>query len=112
MIARGSYRVDIHEGEGITFKYLNGEEDRLEPDGQGGLKSNKRRWRAETDGLPGWYEIPFRSIVPRGAENVLAPGRALDCDRDAYGACRVMVNCNQMGEAAGYAAADALAKGV
>lgn len=112
VIARGSYRVDIHEGEGITFKYLNGEEDRLEPDGQGGLKSNKRRWRAETDGLPGWYEIPFRSIVPRGAENVLAPGRALDCDRDAYGACRVMVNCNQMGEAAGYAAADALAKGV
>ena len=29
---------------------------------------------------------------------------------DAYGAWRVMVNCNQMGEAAGRAAAHALAK--
>ena len=32
----------------------------------------------------------------------------LDCERDAYGALRVMVNCNQMGEAAGRAAARAL----
>lgn len=32
----------------------------------------------------------------------------LDCARDAYGASRVMVHCNQMGEAAGLAAARAL----
>ena len=43
---------------------------------------------------------------------MLAPGRALDCARDAYGASRVMVNCNQMGEAAGRAAANALKKGL
>lgn len=60
--------------------------------------------------MPTWYEIPYRSIIPKGAENVLAPGRILDCERDAHGACRVMVNCNQMGEAAGRAAANALAK--
>ena len=61
---------------------------------------------------PTWYEIPYRAIVPKGAENVLAPGRCLDCDRDAYGACRVMVSCNQTGEAAGRAAANALASGL
>ena len=50
--------------------------------------------------------------MPKGSENVLAPGRILDCERDAHGACRVMVNCNQMGEAAGRAAANALAKNI
>lgn len=33
-------------------------------------------------------------------------------DNPARGACRVMVNCNQMGEAAGRAAANALANGL
>ena len=108
VIAKGSYRVDIHEGAGITFRYLNGREERqvVKPDGSSEWKVG--RWRKETENLPTWYEIPYRSIVPKGAENVLAPGRALDCARDAYGASRVMVNCNQMGEAAGRAAANAL----
>ena len=82
----------------------------MKPDGSSEWKVG--RWRKETEGLPTWYEIPYRSIVPKGAENVLAPGRALDCARDAYGASRVMVNCNQMGEAAGRAAANALKKGL
>ena len=112
VIAKGSYRVDIHEGAGITFRYLDGREERqvVKPDGSFEWKVG--RWRKETENLPTWYEIPYRSIVPKGAENVLAPGRALDCARDAYGASRVMVNCNQMGEAAGRAAANALKKGL
>ena len=32
----------------------------------------------------------------------------VDCEREAYGALRVMVNCNQMGEAAGRAAVRAV----
>ncbi|MBQ3811654.1 MAG: FAD-dependent oxidoreductase [Kiritimatiellae bacterium] len=111
-IARGSYRVDIHEGAGITFKYLDGRFERTVADGAGGTRYETGRWREARADAPTWYEIPYRSIVPKGAENVLAPGRALDCDRDAYGACRVMVNCNQMGEAAGRAAANALARGL
>ena len=112
VIAKGSYRVDIHEGAGITFRYLNGREERqvVKPDGSSEWKVG--RWRKETENLPTWYEIPYRSIVPKGVENVLAPGRALDCARDAYGASRVMVNCNQMGEAAGRAAANALKRGL
>ena len=111
-VARGSYRVDIHEGAGITFRYLDGREERQVVKADGSSEWKVDRWRRETEGLPTWYEIPYRSIVPQGAENVLAPGRALDCARDAYGASRVMVNCNQMGEAAGRAAANALKRGL
>lgn len=112
VIARGSYRVDIHEGAGITFRYLDGREERQVVRADGSSEWKTGRWREETQNLPTWYEIPYRSIVPKGAENVLAPGRALDCARDAYGASRVMVNCNQMGEAAGRAAANALKNGL
>ena len=51
-------------------------------------------------------------MIPRGSVNVLCAGRMLDCDKGAYGAVRVMVNCNQMGEAAGVAAARCVAEGV
>ena len=111
-IVRGSYRVDIHEGTGITFKYLDGHYVKIVRDAKGSSKLTEGRWREKTPVDPTWYEIPYRSIVPKGSINVLAPGRGLDCERDAYGACRVMVNCNQMGEAAGRAAAYALKNGV
>lgn len=111
-IAKGSYRVDIHEGAGNVFRYLDGREQRMEKGSDGEMHWVEGRWREPSADAPTWYEIPFRSIVPKGSVNVLAPGRALDCERDGYGACRVMVNCNQMGEAAGRAAALALSRGV
>jgi len=46
-----------------------------------------------------------------GAKNVLAAGRSLDADGQAFGGVRVMVNCNQTGEAAGAAAWLALDSG-
>ena len=47
-------------------------------------------------------------MSPEVQDDVVAlAGRMLDADREAYGALRVMVNCNQMGEAAGAAAAKA-----
>ena len=106
--ARGSYRVDIHEGGGITFRYLDGREEKQIVEADGTSRWECGRWRESAADMPTWYEIPFRSIVPKGAENLLAPDRALDCERDAYGACRVMVNCNQLGEAAGRAAVNSL----
>jgi hypothetical protein len=50
----------------------------------------------------------MRALRPVGAENLCCAGRMIDCEREAYGALRVMVNCNQMGEAAGRAAARAV----
>ena len=111
-IGRGTYRVDIHEKAGIVFRYLDGKEDVMTADpATGAVVWTHGRWRAPLPADPQFYEIPYRSLVPAGADNVLCAGRMVDCERDAYGALRVMVNCNQMGEAAGRAAARVLRDG-
>ncbi len=108
-IANGSYRVDIHHNDraGITFRYLDGSEVFCRADGT----HRRGRWRPETEEDPTFYQIPYRSLVPRGAGNVLVAGRCLDADRGAFGAVRVMINTNQTGEAAGTAAWLALDSG-
>ena len=100
-IANGTYRVDIHHVDkpGVTFRYLDGTEVYSVPGGMG--KSG--RWREETPDNPTFYQIPYTSLVPQGADNVLVAGRVIDADQGAFGAVRVMVNCNQTGEAAGTA---------
>ena len=109
-IANGSYRVDVHHHDrpGLTFRYLDGTEEVLEEDG----RMRKGRWRSSAPADPTFYQIPYRSLVPRGSLNVLVAGRLLDADPGAYGAVRVMVNCNQTGEAAGVAVYLALRQGV
>ncbi len=101
-IANGSYRVDVHHAdkEGLTFRYLDGREVYVVP----GKTHEERRWREERAADPTFYQVPFRSILPKDSRNVLCAGRMVDADRGAFGAVRVMVNCNQMGEAAGTAA--------
>jgi hypothetical protein len=105
-IANGSYRVDVHHSDkpGLTFRYLDGKEIYAVP-GEDNVES---RWREETDKDPVFYQVPYRSLVPTQSKNVLVAGRLMDADRGAYGALRVMVNCNQTGEAAGTAAHIAL----
>ena len=110
--ARGSYRIDIHEGPGITFLYLDGRRERMVQTDKGEVLWENDRWRPEGGPSPTWYEIPYRALVPKGSVNVLCAGRMVDSTRDAYGALRVMVNCNQMGETAGLAAARAVREGL
>ena len=100
-IANGSYRVDVHSdrGGGIVLRYLDGTETLVMPGGR-----EQRRWRDPVERDPTFYQIPYRSLVPRGAANVLVAGRCLDADEGAFGALRVMINCSQTGEAAGTAA--------
>ena len=113
VVARGCYRIDHHEKTGLTFRYLDGHEEIQAYDAATGKVTWKHgRWRPETPTNPTWYEVPYRSLVPAGSENVIAAGRMLDCSREAFGALRVMVNCNQMGEAAGRAAAKAIDEGL
>lgn len=109
-IANGSYRVDIHypDRPGLVFRYLDGTEEYVVP----GQPTKRTRWRPKTDENPTFYQIPYRCLVPRGTQNVLVAGRMLDADRGAFGAVRVMVNCNQMGQAAGTAAYLALREGI
>ena len=85
-IGNGTYPVDIHNarGGGITFRHL--------------------------EKAP-FYQMPYSSLVPQGAHNVLVAGRSIDADEGAFGAVRVMINCNQTGQAAGVAAWLALDSG-
>lgn len=108
-IANGSYKVDVHHSDkpGITMRYLDGRERYIPPVG----KVQWGRWRDPIPADPTFYQIPYSSLLPEGAENLLAVGRLIGADRGAYGAIRVMVNCNQTGEAAGTAAAAAAESG-
>jgi len=85
-VGNGTYPVDIHSarGAGVTFRRL--------------------------EKAP-FYQMPYSSLVPKGSTNVLIAGRSIDADEGAFGAVRVMVNCNQMGQAAGVASWLALDSG-
>jgi hypothetical protein len=109
-IGYGTYGIDIHHSNkpGITIQYLDGTQCYTEP----GRKPVRSRWRDEAEGITPYYQIPYRSLVPVGAQNVLVAGRLIGADKQAYGAIRVMINCNQTGEAAGVACALALGGGL
>ena len=51
------------------------------------------------------YQIPYRTLVPQGASNVLVAGGTLSATREAFGSVRVQAQCMALGQAAGTAAA-------
>jgi hypothetical protein len=108
-IANGSYRADTHHQDkpGITFLYLDGTREYHRP----GSPAKRDRWREKTPVDPTFYQVPLRSLIPGRFDNVILAGRMLDADLIAMSAVRVMVNCNQMGEAAGVTAHLSLAQG-
>jgi hypothetical protein len=58
------------------------------------------------------YEIPYRSLVPLGVEQLLVAGRCISADHDAHARSRNMPACMATGQAAGIAAAVAIDEGV
>ena len=98
-IANGSYRLDVHHQEkpGLTFYYLDGTEVYSRP----GYPSKTKRWREEMETDPTFYQVPLRSIIPPKYDNLMIAGRMLDASLIAFSGIRVMVNMNQLGEAAG-----------
>ncbi len=50
------------------------------------------------------HHLPFRMMIPKGAKNLLVPGRGASADQMAMSAFRVMAVVAQMGFAAGHAA--------
>jgi hypothetical protein len=98
-IANGSYRLDIHHQDkpGLTFRYLDGTEVYSRP----GYDEVRTRWREQTPVNPTFYQIPLRSIIPQRFDNLMIAGRMLDAAIIAFSGIRVMVNMNQLGEAAG-----------
>ncbi len=85
-IANGSYHIDVHDPKTGKFKFK-------EPRGD-------------------FYQIPLSTMTNTQVHNVVMAGRMISSDRGAFGAIRVMVNLNQVGEAAGVTAFLAASKGV
>lgn len=66
------------------------------------------RWEYVPDGDT--YDIPYRVLLPQGMTNLLVAGRCLSADHDAHASVRSMGQCMAMGQAAGTAAALAVAR--
>jgi hypothetical protein len=86
-IARSAYPIDIHNpsGSGTTTHRL--------PPGTS-------------------YEIPYRCLLPRGIEDLLVAGRCISTTHEALASTRLTPTVMTLGQAAGTAAALALAAGV
>lgn len=83
VIAQSCYMIDIHLPNSDKTTFIN-----LEP---------------ETH-----YDIPYRSLLPRGVDNLLLAGRCISATHEALGSFRVQAVCLALGEAAGTAAALAI----
>jgi hypothetical protein len=59
-----------------------------------------------------YYQVPYRSLVPLGLQNVLIASRCISADNVAHSSLRVMPVVSNIGEAAGYAAAMSLPSGL
>lgn len=58
------------------------------------------------------YDVPYRSLLPKGVENLLVVGKTISGTHTAMASYRVTGNCCAMGENAGIAAAYALKNSV
>ena len=79
-IATSNYAIDIHN-----------------PNGSG------TTWQEFEDGE--WYEIPYRSLLPKGFENLLVAGHCISSTHEAQSSYRIMPYCAELGHAAGCAVA-------
>jgi hypothetical protein len=78
-IAVGCWPIDVHPSEGEVGSH--------------------------TLHVPLPFQIPYRTLLPRGTESLLAAGRCISADREAHGSTRVGATCAATGHAAGVAAA-------
>lgn len=89
-IGRYCYPVDIHPSKPDPQHYARFEKE---------FRETLRYGRGES------YGIPYRTLTPRGLDNVLVAGRCISADRAIQGSVRVMPGCYITGQAAGMAAA-------
>lgn len=77
-IAVSNYDIDIHspDGAGTSHHYFS---------------------RGQ------WFQIPYRSLIPRGMKNLLVAGRCISASHEAQASLRIMPYCAEIGQAAGNA---------
>ena len=66
-------------------------------------------WAYVPDGQA--YDVPYRTLVPKGRDEIWVAGRCFSATHDAHASCRSMAQTMAMGQAAGTAAALSLANG-
>jgi len=115
-------RIGVRESRRVVGRYWLTREDvmaaRRFPDGvvRAGApiedhgSSASTRWDFLSEGS--FYEIPFRSLLPRDLDGIAVAGRCLSASHDAHASARNMAQCMAMGQAAGTAAAIAADRGV
>jgi glycine/D-amino acid oxidase-like deaminating enzyme len=81
------------------------EDHRAAPDG----KSEETVWGYVPDG--GAYDVPYRTLIPKGRDDLWVAGRCFSATHDAHASCRSMGQTMALGQAAGTAAALSLAVG-
>jgi len=54
------------------------------------------------------YDVPYRTLVPKGRDEIWIAGRCFSATHDAHASCRSMAQTMAMGQAAGLAAAHSL----
>jgi hypothetical protein len=79
----------------------------IEDHRQGKDGQDETAWAYVPDGAA--YDVPYRTLVPRGRDEVWVVGRCFSATHDAHASCRSMAQTMAMGHAAGAAAAMSLA---
>ncbi len=80
-VVKFGYCIDIHD-----------------PEGKG--------WQArQIEAADGYYEIPYRCLVPERVDGLLVAGRCISTTHEALASTRIMPCCMALGQAAGTAAA-------
>lgn len=115
---RGDYVVtgeDFFSGkhfeDGIAYLHrraLPGHEIHSPDGGEGGENDLTRKLAAEEH----YFEVPYRSLLPQGVENLLVAGRSISGTHEADAWFRGIYSCISMGQGAGTGAALAVRQGV
>ncbi len=85
-VARGDYPIDIHNPQGTGTEMHH-------------IPTND------------YYTIPYRSLLPKGVDNLIVAGRPISATHEAHSAYRVMPITTCIGEGAGSAVSIALRSG-
>ena len=78
-VANGAYPIDIHDPKGGATQFTFIEKG-------------------------GYFNVPFRAMLPKGVEGVIVAGRSISATQKAQGSIRIMGCVMSQGEAAGTAA--------
>ena len=55
-----------------------------------------------------YYQIPYRTMIPKGSKNLLVTGRGISSTHEAFASTRVSPTCMALGQASGMASYIAL----